>query len=165
MVEDRDAAELADLSKPRGELDVGSGWCWISRRVVVTEEDRGRPGFDERSEDVAGNRNGLCVDLRVAPATGHAEREALEMLRRRRRRGYDPKTLGGDKGYCIGDFPQKLLDHGIKPHLAVPDNAPARSPARRFIRSEGYKVSQVIRKRVEEIFGWGKQSPVYVGRS
>ena len=103
------------------------------------------------------NRNGLCVDVRVAPATGYAERdEALEMLRRLRRRGYDPKTLGGDKGYCIGDFPQKLLDLGIKPHLAVPDNAPASSPARRFVRSKGYKVSQVIRKRVEEIFGWGK---------
>ena len=29
------------------------------------------------------NRNGLCVDVRVAPATGYAERnEALEMLRR-----------------------------------------------------------------------------------
>jgi transposase len=103
------------------------------------------------------NRNGLCVDLRVAPATGYAERdEALEMLRRLRRRGYEPKTLGGDKGYCLGDFPQKVLDLRIKPHLAVPDNAPARSPARRFVRSEGYKVSQVIRKRVEEIFGWGK---------
>jgi transposase len=103
------------------------------------------------------NRNGLCVDLRVAPATGYAERdEALEMLRRLRRRGYEPKTLGGDKGYCLGDFPQKVLDLGIKPHLAVPDNAPTRSPARRFTRSEGYKVSQVIRKRVEEIFGWGK---------
>jgi transposase len=103
------------------------------------------------------NRNGLCVDLRVAPATGYAERdEALEMLRRLRRRGYDPKSLAGDKGYCLGDFPQKVLDLGIKPHLAVPDNAPARSPVRRFVRSKGYKVSQVIRKRVEEIFGWGK---------
>jgi len=103
------------------------------------------------------NRNGLCVDLRVAPATGHAERdEALEMLRRLRRRGYEPKTLAGDKGYCLGEFPQRVLDLGIKPHLAVPDNAPAHSPARRFVQSAGYKVSQVIRKRVEEIFGWGK---------
>jgi transposase len=103
------------------------------------------------------NRNGLCVDVRVAPATGHAERdEALEMLRRLRRRGYDPKTLAGDKGYCLGDFPQRVLDLGIKPHLAVPDNAPARSPARRFVRSAGYRISQVVRKRVEEIFGWGK---------
>jgi transposase len=103
------------------------------------------------------NRSGLCVDVRVAPATGYAERdEALEMLRRLRRRGYAPKTLAADKGYCIGDFPQKVLDLGIKPHLAVPANAPASSPARRFVRSKGYKVSQVIRKRVEEIFGWGK---------
>ena len=88
------------------------------------------------------NRNGLCVDLRVAPATGYAERdEALETLRRLRRRG-EPTTLGGDNGYCLGDFPQKVLDLGIKPHLAVPDNAPARSRARRFTRSESHKVSQ-----------------------
>jgi transposase len=103
------------------------------------------------------NRNGLCVDLRVAPATGYAERdEALEMLRRLRRRGYDPKTLGGDKGYCLGDFPQRVLDLGIKPHLAVPATAPAHSPVRRLVQSRGYKISQVVRKRVEEIFGWGK---------
>jgi transposase len=103
------------------------------------------------------NRNGLCVDYRVAPATGYAERdEALEMLRRLRRRGFEPKTLAGDKGYCLGEFPQKVLDLGVRPHLAIPDNAPPHSPARRFVRSAGYKVSQVIRKRVEEIFGWGK---------
>src|SRR5213595_334334 len=35
------------------------------------------------------NLNGLCVDFRVAPASGFAERdEALEMVRRLRRRGY-----------------------------------------------------------------------------
>jgi transposase len=103
------------------------------------------------------NRNGLCVDFRLAPATGHAERdEALEMLRRLRRRGFNPRTLAGDKGYCLGDFPQRVVDLGIRPHLAIPDNAPAHSPARRFCRSAGYKVSQVIRKRVEEIFGWAK---------
>jgi transposase len=103
------------------------------------------------------NRNGLCVDLRVAAATGYAERdEALEMVRRLRRRGYNPKSIAGDKGYCLGDFPQKLVDLKIRPHLAIPDNAPAGSPARRFRRSAGYRISQVIRKRVEEIFGWTK---------
>jgi hypothetical protein len=103
------------------------------------------------------NRNGLCVDYRVASATGYAERdEALEMIRRLRHRGYTPHTVAGDKGYCVGDFPQRLVDLKIRPHLAIPDNAPARSPARRFHRSAGYKVSQVIRKRVEEIFGWAK---------
>jgi len=44
----------------------------------------------------------------------------------------------------------------MRPHLAIPDKAPAHSPARRFCRSAGYRVSQVIRKRVEEIFGWAK---------
>jgi transposase len=103
------------------------------------------------------NRNGLCVDFRLAPATGHAERdEGLEMLRRLRRRGFSPKTLGGDKGYCQGDFPQRVVDLRIQPHLAIPDNAPACSPARRFCGGAGYKVSQVVRKRIEEIFGWGK---------
>ena len=103
------------------------------------------------------NRNGLCVDFSVAPATGYAERdEALDMIRRLRRRGYTPRTVAGDKGYCVGDFPQRLVDLDIRPHLAIPDSAPAASPARRFRRSAGYKVSQVIRKRVEEIFGWAK---------
>jgi hypothetical protein len=103
------------------------------------------------------NRNGLCVDFRLAPANGFAERdEALEMLRRLRRRGFTPRTLAGDKGYCLGGFPQRVVDLGIRPHLAIPDNAPASSPARRFCRSAGYRVSEVIRKRVEEIFGWAK---------
>jgi transposase len=103
------------------------------------------------------NRNGLCVDFRLTGATGYAERdEALEMLRRLRRRGFNPRTVAGDKGYCVGDFPQRVVDLGIRPHLAIPDNAPAQSPARRFCRSAGYRVSQVIRKRVEEIFGWAK---------
>ena len=102
------------------------------------------------------NRNGLCVDFRVAPATGYAERdEALEMLdgfagaaTTRRRSPATRATASATSS--------RVLDLGIKPHLAVPDNAPARSPARRFVRSAGYTVSQVIRKRVEEIFGWAK---------
>ena len=34
--------------------------------------------------------------------------------------------------------------------------AAADSPARRFVRRAGYAVSQRLRKRVEEIFGWMK---------
>jgi hypothetical protein len=103
------------------------------------------------------NRNGLIVDFRVALATGFAERdEAIEMLRRLRRRGFNPKTVAGDKGYCLGDFPRRVLDLGIRPHLAIPDNAPAACPVRSFRGNVGYAISQVVRKRVEEIFGWGK---------
>ena len=103
------------------------------------------------------NRNGLCVDIRIAAPSGYAERdEALEMIRRLRRRGYDPKTVGADKAYDVGDFPTRLTDLRIKPHLAVNQHRRPGSPTRRHARGEGYSVSQRIRKRVEEIFGWMK---------
>src|SRR5450631_955001 len=35
VVEDRNAAEFADLAKPRGELDVGSAGGRIARRMVM----------------------------------------------------------------------------------------------------------------------------------
>jgi transposase len=103
------------------------------------------------------NRNGLIVDIRVAPPSGYAERdEALEMIRRLRRRGFDPKTVGADKAYDAGDFPHRLRDLGITPHLAINEHRPPGSPARRHARGLGYQTSQRIRKRVEEIFGWMK---------
>jgi transposase len=103
------------------------------------------------------NHNGLCVDIRVAPPSGYAERdEALEMIRRLRRRGFDPKTVGADKAYDVGDFPHRLTDLRIKPHLAVNKHRPPGSPARRHARGLGYQLSQRLRKRVEEIFGWMK---------
>ncbi len=79
------------------------------------------------------------------------------MLRRLRRRGFNPRTVAGDKGYCLGDFPQRVVDLDIRPHLAIPDNAPASIQARRFCRSAAYRVSKVIRKRDEGIFGWARR--------
>jgi transposase len=103
------------------------------------------------------NRNGLCVDFRIVPPSGHAERnEALKMIRRLRRRAFDPKTVAGDRGYDVGSFPKDLLDLGIKPHVAVNEHRPPNSLSRRYARGKGYEVSQRIRKRVEEIFGWMK---------
>jgi hypothetical protein len=77
-------------------------------------------------------------------------------LRRLRRRGYEPRTLGGDKGYDAGRFPHDVLGLGIEPHITVNEHASCRSPARRFVRRRGYSVSQRLRKRIEEIFGWAK---------
>jgi len=42
----------------------------------------------------------------------------------------------------------------IRPHLAIPERAG--SITRRFQRGAGYQNRQVIRERVEEMFGWGK---------
>jgi hypothetical protein len=55
--------------------------------------------------------------------------------------------------YCLGDFPQRVLDLGNQAAPRGAGHAPARSPARKFTRSKRYKVSQVIRERVEDISG------------
>jgi hypothetical protein len=86
------------------------------------------------------NRHGLCVDLRIAEASGHAERDqAMEMLRRLRRRGYQPGTMGADKGCDAGRFPYELLGLGIEPHIAVNEHVSRTSPARRLVKRRGTK--------------------------
>jgi len=102
------------------------------------------------------NRNALIVDMELTEATGYAEREAaLEMLgrlpRRKRRR-----TLAGDKGYDIAAFVADVRGMGITPHVA-PNTTRQRSTIDgRTTRHAGHQVSQRIRKRIEEPFGWMK---------
>ena len=99
------------------------------------------------------NRNGLVVDLALTQATGVAEREAaLEMLGRlhRRRRA----TVGADKGYDTKDFVAGCRKRAVSPHVARKRRHSAIDG--RTVRHSGYAVSQRVRKRVEEIFGWMK---------
>lgn len=104
------------------------------------------------------NRNGLLVDFQVTQATGTAEEEAAEaMLKRQARKGIRPKTLGGDKGYDTGDFVGTLRRKKITPHVAT--NTKRRGGSAidgRTTRHAGYAISQRMRKKVEEIFGWMK---------
>ena len=103
------------------------------------------------------NRHGLCVDLQIAPATGTAERDtALAMLRRQARRGIRPTTVGADKGYHCRDFVRRLRQRGIRPHLACIRGRRTPGLDGRTTRHEGYRLSQRLRKKVEEIFGWMK---------
>lgn len=103
------------------------------------------------------NRNGLCVDLKINEATGHAEREAaLSMLSRQGKKRVRPKTLGADKGYHSSDFINALRKKEIIPHIAEVKNRKPDGLDRRTTRHESYAISQRIRKRVEEIFGWFK---------
>ncbi len=53
MIEDRDCAQLADLSEPDGQLAVLAGSGGVTRRVVVTEDEGSRTSFDETPKDVA----------------------------------------------------------------------------------------------------------------
>jgi transposase len=98
------------------------------------------------------NRNGLIVDVETTQATGTAEVEAAtEMLDRV---GGDRRlTVGGDKLYDQGPFVDACRMRNITPHVAQKQQSAIDG---RTTRHPGYAVSQKIRKRVEEIFGWEK---------
>jgi len=104
------------------------------------------------------NRNGLLVDVKVTKATGTAEEEAAEeMLKRQARRRIKPKTLGGDKGYDTHGFVSLLRSREITPHVAANTKRKGGSAIDgRTTRHTGYSISQRMRNRVEEIYGWVK---------
>ncbi len=108
------------------------------------------------------NRNGLAVGGEVTHATGTAEREAALGLVDRHRPGKRRITLGGDKGYDVADFVAELRDHKVTPHVAIDGHVRVTGRPRKTLvdkrttRHPGYAISQVIRKRIEEIFGWIK---------
>jgi transposase len=101
------------------------------------------------------NRNGLIVDARTTLASGFAEREAaLEMLESMP--GQHRTTIGADKGYDAREFVDALRSLKITPHIAANNEHRRSSIDGRTMRHEGYQVSQRLRKRIEECFGWMK---------
>jgi transposase len=103
------------------------------------------------------NRHGLLVDLRIAEANGRAEREAALQMVDDELPGENTITLGADKAYDTRDFVAQCRSRNVTPHVAQNQNARRRSAIdARTTRHPGYAVSQRIRKRVEEIFGWVK---------
>ena len=101
------------------------------------------------------NRSGLVVDSRLTQATGTAEREAaLDMVENIP--GVGRITLGADKGYDVSSFVCKLRQLNATPHVA--QKAKGTAIDKRTTRRTGYQVSLKIRKRVEEFFGWMKDT-------
>ncbi len=102
------------------------------------------------------NRNGLLVDACLTEADGHAERiAALHMIEPRADRPR-PITLGADKAYDTADFVNELRSMRVTPHVAQNDAGRSSAIDGRTTRHAGYDVSQRIRKRIEEAFGWMK---------
>ena len=102
------------------------------------------------------NRNGLVVDACLTRADGHAERvAALHMIEPRADRP-TRITLGADKGYDAQDFVNELRTLNVTPHVAA--KAKASAIDGRTTGQAGYAVSQIIRKRIEEAFGWMKSA-------
>ncbi len=102
------------------------------------------------------NRHGLLVDACLTQADGHAERvAALHMIEPRAER---PRaiTLGADKAYDAQDFVNELRSMKVTPHVTQNTNGRRSAIDGRTTRHGGYAVSQRIRKRIEEAFGWIK---------
>lgn len=103
------------------------------------------------------NRNGLVIDLQMDVADGYAERRnALEMLDNNVP-GQGRITVAGDKGYDTRDFVQDCRDRNITPHVAQNITKQRGSNIdERTTGHPGYAISQRLRKRIEEVFGWIK---------
>lgn len=102
------------------------------------------------------NRSGLVVGAVVTHADGTGERTAalvmLDTLPGKR-----PRTVGADKAYDTEDFVAACRQRNVTPHVVCNDTRRGGSAIdARTTRHSGYDVSMVIRKRIEEVFGWGK---------
>ncbi|MDZ7651350.1 MAG: IS5 family transposase [Burkholderiaceae bacterium] len=101
------------------------------------------------------NRNGLVLGLAVTPPNDNAEVKAAEaLLAEQKRQGIEPDSLGADKGYCQRGFVEGLRGRGIEPHIALIEGRRLPGMDGRTTGSKGYAVSQRLRKRIEECFGW-----------
>jgi len=109
------------------------------------------------------NRSGLVAQACLTQAGGTAERDAalvlVDRLARRRR-----ITLGADKGYDAMGFVEALRQRRVTPHIATDRRVSKLGVVRhssvdeRTMRHCGYAVSQRLRKRIEEVFGWIKSA-------
>ncbi len=101
------------------------------------------------------NRNGLLMGVDVCHATGTSERDGALRLIDEMYLGKDC-TLGADKGYDTQEFVAALQKRGIQPHIARNTAGRRSAISDAIAATAGYAISQQIRKRIEQPFGWSK---------
>ena len=101
------------------------------------------------------NRSCLVVDTKVTRASGTAEAEAAAAMI-----GAMPAqhriTVGADKLFDTSGFVADMRGLNVTPHVAQNDNGRVSAIDGRTTRHPGYTVSLILRKRIEEAFGWIK---------
>lgn len=104
------------------------------------------------------NRHGLCAQLDVHNpiAQGESDMALAQVDEHTRLHGTRIKTVGADKGYHQKKFVSGCRERGISPHAACKEKVSVEGLDRRTTNASGYKTSQRVRQRVEEIFGWMK---------
>jgi len=104
------------------------------------------------------NRQGLCAAITVhnpiaqdEPTVALAQVDEHRQLHEARIR-----TLGADKAYHQKKFVAGCREREVSPHAACKDGINVSGLDGRTTGRAGYRLSQRLRKRVEEIFGWMK---------
>src|SRR5881396_738438 len=133
-----------------------------TRTAGTSRRGRRAPGrIPDTVNAVMENRNRILLGIGVEVFQGLlSERDGcLALLRRARRRfHFRPKSFGGDKGFFEQKFIESLLEDGIEPHIATDTRGSAEAHRRVRHRrwGEAYRLSQRCRKKIEELFGEGK---------
>jgi transposase len=104
------------------------------------------------------NRHGLCAAITVHnPITQDEASVALAQVDEHRQlHEATVSTLGADKAYHQKKFVTGCRERGVSPHAACKERLEVVGLDGRTTQRRGYKTSQRIRQRVEEIFGWMK---------
>jgi len=104
------------------------------------------------------NRHGLCAAIMVHNPIAQDEPTATlaQVDEHRELHGTKITTLGGDKAYHQKKFVTGCRERDISPHVACKEGFQVPGLDGRTIGRAGYRTSQRLRKRVEEIFGWMK---------
>ncbi len=129
-------------------------------RLACKGREGAQPGYQVNG--VMENRNRILMGIGVELFTGSTGEQGggLRLIDRAKRRlRLRPKTIGGDKGYFAAAFMQGLLDRSIKPHIAAlkTGGQAIHRNVRKMAATLGYQISQRARKRIEELWGEGKE--------
>jgi transposase len=116
------------------------------------------------------HRSALIVDMELTQADGRAERRTAAELLGRLPRSKRRRTVAADKAYDTREFVADCRELGFTAHVAQHiTNHRTSAIDGRTTRHDGHAVSQRIRKRIEEPFGWiktiaGGRKLRYIGR-
>jgi hypothetical protein len=106
---------------------------------------------------VSENRHGLIIGTRFTPSVGTTEsKEAVNLIRHLKRRGFKSSSVGAAKGYHTPMFVKGMRRFGVKPHAVPITGRRVEGLDERTMRHENFLVSQRKRKLIEQGFGWLK---------
>jgi len=106
------------------------------------------------------NRILLGVGVEIFRSSTSEEQGALELLDRAKRRlRFRAKSLGVDSGFFHEAFIEGVMRRESEPHIAADTRGSSRLHVRVRMRRRGmpYRLSQRCRKKIEELFGEGKE--------